>query len=319
MIYRSFGPSSSSTGYKVAKVAGWIFSLGILPLIAIGIVWMASRYFKLVPNQEARVAQIRQMILATPPSFRAYDTTLARKKDPFNSIVGGLCLGNSDAFLSASHLRIEKQDAFGRPAGLMATDNPAGFRQIVTVCSLLSFSEAFLTDASAAEDAISEAEASIRHSAERIGLVWHYFGKAIQDGKAREEKAVLEVKWGGLVHDCTESSPLADQEIMGMTDEALLTLTQNKRRVMSEKPAREWFEKSFQVLDRAVFGNEKTLVHCQAGVSRSASLIIAYLINRFDVTALEAIAFVRSRRPCVDPGFLVCLEDYHAALLSSPA
>jgi protein-tyrosine phosphatase len=43
-------------------------------------------------------------------------------------------------------------------------------------------------------------------------------------------------------------------------------------------------------------------VHCFAGVSRSATIVAAYLCHAGVVTsAEEALAFVKARRPCVDP------------------
>ncbi|XP_008333799.1 dual specificity protein phosphatase 18-like [Cynoglossus semilaevis] len=57
----------------------------------------------------------------------------------------------------------------------------------------------------------------------------------------------------------------------------------------------------------------RTLVHCNAGVSRSAALCMAYLMKHQGVTLLEAHTWVKSSRPVVrpNPGFwkqLVCFE-----------
>jgi predicted protein tyrosine phosphatase len=43
------------------------------------------------------------------------------------------------------------------------------------------------------------------------------------------------------------------------------------------------------------------LVHCYAGVSRSASVVIAYLMTRYALKAQDAYALVEQRRPCINP------------------
>lgn len=43
------------------------------------------------------------------------------------------------------------------------------------------------------------------------------------------------------------------------------------------------------------------LVHCRSGVSRSASLVISYLIHHYRLTAVDAYYYVKKRRPCVLP------------------
>ena len=58
----------------------------------------------------------------------------------------------------------------------------------------------------------------------------------------------------------------------------------------------------------------KILVHCFAGVSRSASLVVAYVMRTLRLTVQEAVTFVKTHRPCIspNPGFrlqLRLLED----------
>lgn len=43
------------------------------------------------------------------------------------------------------------------------------------------------------------------------------------------------------------------------------------------------------------------LVHCQAGVSRSATIVIAYLMKHTLMTMTDAYKYVRGRRPVVSP------------------
>lgn len=59
------------------------------------------------------------------------------------------------------------------------------------------------------------------------------------------------------------------------------------------------------------YGN--VLVHCHKGVSRSASFVIAYLMRKNEFSFDEALTFVQSVRPMVQPNeaFLKQLASYH--------
>lgn len=57
---------------------------------------------------------------------------------------------------------------------------------------------------------------------------------------------------------------------------------------------------------------EGVLVHCQAGVSRSTTIVCAYLMKEVGLNAEQAVEMVRAVRPEVDPthAFLHQLEMY---------
>lgn len=78
-----------------------------------------------------------------------------------------------------------------------------------------------------------------------------------------------------------------------------------------------YFEEACDFIGKAV-GTKKTgklngkiLVHCKEGVSRSASLVLAYLVRDQEMTLKEAVRLVRSKRE-ISPnqGFLQQLIDY---------
>jgi hypothetical protein len=58
------------------------------------------------------------------------------------------------------------------------------------------------------------------------------------------------------------------------------------------------------------------LVHCHRGISRSASIVIAYLMKYNDFTCAEAIDFVKSCRPIIQPNetFLAQLLEFEKRL-----
>ncbi len=55
-----------------------------------------------------------------------------------------------------------------------------------------------------------------------------------------------------------------------------------------------------------------TLVHCRAGISRSSSVVAAYLMKTNKWTANEALAYIQSKRTVINPnpGFLKQLKKY---------
>ncbi|XP_043942245.1 dual specificity protein phosphatase 14-like [Protopterus annectens] len=65
--------------------------------------------------------------------------------------------------------------------------------------------------------------------------------------------------------------------------------------------------------------NGRTLVHCVAGVSRSASLVIAYLMKYHKLSLVEAHDWVKARRPIIRPnsGFWQQLIDYERKLFGT--
>lgn len=54
-------------------------------------------------------------------------------------------------------------------------------------------------------------------------------------------------------------------------------------------------------IDAVVVAGGKCLVHCQAGISRSAALVLAYLVNKSKMSLDDAFDHLRERRPVASP------------------
>ena len=73
-----------------------------------------------------------------------------------------------------------------------------------------------------------------------------------------------------------------------------------------------YFDQVSKLIDDRVSRNENVLVHCLAGVSRSASLCAAYLMKYQGYSLSRALIKLVDKRPVVrpNPGFLKQLADY---------
>ena len=60
---------------------------------------------------------------------------------------------------------------------------------------------------------------------------------------------------------------------------------------------------SLSALDSVRGSGGSILVHCQAGISRSATICLAYLISRKHFRLDEAYEFVKKRRAVISPNF----------------
>jgi len=65
-------------------------------------------------------------------------------------------------------------------------------------------------------------------------------------------------------------------------------------------------------IDECVGKKENVLIHCAFGVSRSASVLIGFMIFKFKMSFEEAHHFVKQRRPAIKPneGFREQLKKY---------
>jgi len=79
------------------------------------------------------------------------------------------------------------------------------------------------------------------------------------------------------------------------------------------------FESAFKFIDEARRQNLRTLVHCRGGRSRSATIVIAYLMKTNNWTLQQAYEHVQSRHPKLSPnlGFMGQLINFENLLRKS--
>lgn len=82
----------------------------------------------------------------------------------------------------------------------------------------------------------------------------------------------------------------------------------------SDEPINLHFEETSKFINDALNSNNGILVHCKMGISRSATIIIAYLmnygfsiLNPCKISYSEALKFVKSKRKYITPKLGFCL------------
>ncbi|KAJ2559298.1 hypothetical protein EV175_000408 [Coemansia sp. RSA 1933] len=89
----------------------------------------------------------------------------------------------------------------------------------------------------------------------------------------------------------------------------------------NEPDLAQYFSECFGFIDAARTRHQSILVHCQLGVSRSASLVIAYVMRTMRMGFGTAYEYVRLRAPCISPNLSLIsqLHEYGAALRAQAA
>ncbi|XP_051983880.1 dual specificity protein phosphatase 22-B isoform X2 [Xyrauchen texanus] len=77
------------------------------------------------------------------------------------------------------------------------------------------------------------------------------------------------------------------------------------------------FKESIRFMHESRLKGEGCLVHCLAGVSRSVTLVVAYIMTVTGLGWQEALAAVKMARPCASPneGFQTQLQEFETTQL----
>ncbi|KAK4313176.1 hypothetical protein Pmani_015460 [Petrolisthes manimaculis] len=73
------------------------------------------------------------------------------------------------------------------------------------------------------------------------------------------------------------------------------------------------FDECCEIIHTAISSGGCVLVHCNGGISRSTTIIAAFLIKHHNMNPNEALTFIKQQRPFVNPnsGFMQQLQEYH--------
>jgi protein-tyrosine phosphatase len=121
--------------------------------------------------------------------------------------------------------------------------------------------------------------------------------------------SVLNTNWikeTGITHNIDLSQMIPTYVCSGL-DRKIIDITDEKSSNISF-----YFEECNKYIDDALATNGKILVNCYAGISRSATIVAAYLIKKEKISFDVALDIIVNKRECVYPneGFRKQLEEY---------
>lgn len=76
------------------------------------------------------------------------------------------------------------------------------------------------------------------------------------------------------------------------------------------------FDEAFSFIQEARANGDNIFIHCQMGKSRSATIVIAYLIKYSNMSTEEAYKFLKEKRKTIFPnlGFMRQLREFEKKL-----
>lgn len=86
----------------------------------------------------------------------------------------------------------------------------------------------------------------------------------------------------------------------------------------NESDISQYFERGIAFIEKNLMRNENVLVHCYAGVSRSVTIVAAYLIKKYKINSENALSIINNKRK-ISPnkGFLKQLNIFSNKILQS--
>lgn len=86
-----------------------------------------------------------------------------------------------------------------------------------------------------------------------------------------------------------------------------------------DEPIYDVFEQTCTFIHNALKNNGCVYVHCMMGISRSPTIVAAYLIKYCEMNAGDALNLLQNVRPIVSPndGFLAALDQWDASVATT--
>ncbi|KAK6031758.1 dual specificity phosphatase, catalytic domain protein, partial [Ostertagia ostertagi] len=119
-----------------------------------------------------------------------------------------------------------------------------------------------------------------------------YLG-SLRDATDTDQLKKHRIKYVVSVHDLTASHPAHDQ----------LKVLKIQLSDCSSSDISSHFSVTNQFIHGARLKHAAVLVHCLAGVSRSATVVAAYLITVCDLSFINALSLISRKRPVINPNF----------------
>lgn len=127
---------------------------------------------------------------------------------------------------------------------------------------------------------------------------------------------------GSFAQDPIWLASIGIHTIINATREIPCAFPQNYRYVQlpildqSSTQLSPYWPEVHNVLQAAKQANQRVLLHCQQGISRSAALVMSHLMQAEAITLAQAFAQVQAKRACVEPnpGFLQQLRQLEQQL-----
>jgi hypothetical protein len=69
-----------------------------------------------------------------------------------------------------------------------------------------------------------------------------------------------------------------------------------------------FFSECFNFIDSHIQSGKNIYIHCAMGISRSATIVIAYIMQKNKLSYNDAYKFVKEKRPQIDPNFGFCCQ-----------
>lgn len=115
-------------------------------------------------------------------------------------------------------------------------------------------------------------------------------------GNYADAKDIARLKREGITHvlSCAGELPMVDYP-NGIVNVKLDLDDDPRERIANV------FVYTNRFIEDALRGDGKILVHCAAGISRSATVLAWYLMTKTGASPAAVIAYLRSRRPIVNP------------------